>query len=317
MTHHAPETCALLLAALVASTICAGAARANDISFIKTAGKNTNACTLKAPCRSLRRAIAVTAAGGEIRVLDSGFFGNNATIRKSLTISGNGHTVFLGNPVIVNKANAIVTLRGLVLNGLGSADDGIRINAAAAVHIERSVVQGFSQYGIVDDSAGVAVFVSDSISRDNGEHGILMNSPASRLTVDNSHFENNGGHGVVVLNGRATIHRATASGNAFHGIASSGISVSVMSTMAADNASAGFLAGNGGTMTVESSIAHGNGGAGLLVAAGGFGRTSNSTFTGNTIGISNGGTIETRGNNTVRGNGTNLSGGALTQIGGL
>jgi hypothetical protein len=36
------------------------------------------------PCRSLQFAVNIALAGGEIQILDSGFYGNNATINKSL-----------------------------------------------------------------------------------------------------------------------------------------------------------------------------------------------------------------------------------------
>ncbi|MPZ57855.1 MAG: hypothetical protein GEU91_15420, partial [Rhizobiales bacterium] len=242
---------------------------------------------------------------------------NNATVRKSLTISGNGNTVYLGSPITVDKAGAVVALRGLVLDGQGTIDDGISIVAAAAVHIERCVVHGFTQYGINATANGVEVFVIDSVSRDNGSFGLrTLGAGASRLTVDNSRFDSNDATGVVVLGGRATISRSTASGNNY-GIALSNASVAVMSTMVVQNSNTGFTAGSGSTMTVESSVAHGNGVSGLTVGGGGVARISNSTFTSNATGIFNsGGTIETRQNNTVRGNATNVSG-ALTAIGGV
>jgi hypothetical protein len=73
-------------------------------------------------------------------------------------------------------------------------------------------------------------------------------------------------------------------------------------------------------MTLESSVAHGNSN-GLTVGGGGGGggvaRISNCTFTGNERGIlSIGATVETRQNNTVRGNGTNVDA-TLTPFGPL
>jgi hypothetical protein len=46
-------------------------------------------------------------AGGEVQILNSGST-NNATVNKSLTISGGGHTVYLGTNIIINKAGAVV-----------------------------------------------------------------------------------------------------------------------------------------------------------------------------------------------------------------
>ena len=92
-------------------------------------------------------------------------------------------------------------------------------------------------------------------------------------------------------------------------------SVSVISTKAAQNGTDGFQVTNG-SMTVESSLAAGNGVRGLHVVAGGIARIANSTLTDNGTGIRNSGTVETRQNNTVRGNGIDLQGNALTAIGG-
>ena len=93
--------CLAVAAAVTAA--CSAVQAADEVRYISTTGSNANPCTLARPCRSLQRAIGVTPAGGDIHILDSGFYGNNATIRKSLTISSNGNTVLLGNPVVINR----------------------------------------------------------------------------------------------------------------------------------------------------------------------------------------------------------------------
>jgi hypothetical protein len=179
------------------------------------------------------------------------------------------------------------------------------------------VVHGFAQSGVAATSGGVELFVIDSISRDNGGHGLIIDAGSERVTVDNSRFENNGANGVGVLSGRAAISRSIVTGNN-NGIASVTSSVSVLSSIAAHSFCTGFLASPGGTITVDSSVAHGNGGNGLAVNLGGAARISNSTFTSNATGINNiSGTVETRENNTVRGNTNNQVSGALTPIGGI
>jgi hypothetical protein len=71
-----------------------------------------------------------------------------------------------------------------------------------------------------------------------------------------------------------------------------------------------------GEMTVETSVARGNGAAGLLVQDGGTGRVSNSVFTDNQWGLyNNASMLESRGNNTVRGN-VNLPFGTIRSISG-
>ena len=303
------------LALTANAAMAASAAQAADvIRYVSITGKNSNACTLTAPCRTLQRAINFAPTGGEVRILDSGFYGNNATIRKSLTITGNGFTVMLDCPIVVNDAGAVGTLRGLMLDGQGAVTTGIRIDAATAVHVERCVVQGFSGVGIAATAQGVGLFVVNTISRDNGGSGVSTN--AVRLTVDNSRFENNGQSGITVLSSEATIRRSLASGNGTSGIIALLSFAEIASTSAVHNGSAGFSA-QSSTMTIDSSAASGND-AGLRLDSAAIARISNSTFTRNATGISNGGggLVETRANNTVRGNTTDVSG-SLTPIGAL
>ena len=309
----------LILLSLTVGAIAlpAGAAQAADNTrYISITGSNANACTLTAPCRTFQRGVNVTPAGGELRILDSGDFGVNATIKKSLTVTGNGHTVYLGKPITIDDAEAVVALRGLVLNGQGIISTGVNIAAGSAVHIERCVIHNFSGTGIeAAGSTEVELFVFDTTSRDNGGHGLLMAGAAgARATIDNSRFDNNHGTAILVLSGDARIRGSTVSGNVSQGIFVDNATVSVVSTMTSRNPT-GLFVKSGGILTVESSLADGNG-TGLFVT-GSTARISNSTFTRNNNGIVNNGVVETRSNNTVRGNTIDLSGSALTPLGGV
>ena len=309
--------CKLLTAAACATAVYSTTAPAADyIRYVSVTGSDANLCTLAAPCRSLQRGINRTPAGGELRILASGDYGTSASVTKSMTISGNGNTVFAGSPLTINQAGAVVTLRGLVLDGRGMVGHGIEIFAAAAVHIERCVIRGFPGRGIqAAPIEGTEVSVIDSIVRDNGD-GIGIGSPASMATIDNSHFHNNTSSGVLVIHGQTTISRSTASYNHGSGIRVSYGVVDIMSTTATGNDTGFRVQGSGGILTVESSIAHGNNTAGLEVA---YGRAliSNSTFTHNGIGVSNGSLVETRQNNTIRFNGLDVKTQPLAPIGGM
>jgi hypothetical protein len=300
MSIHVRLACKLLVMAACTTAVYATTVHAVDNArYVSITGSNTNACTLAAPCRSLQRGIQATPPGGELRILDTGAYGQNAIVNKSMTISGNGNTVFLAKPIIINQADAVVALRGLVLNGQGAILLGVDISAAATVHIERCVTHSFAGRGISATNAGIKLFVLDSISRDNAGDGLFMGGEfagSSRLTIDNSRFENNGSNGVAVQSGNAAIHRSIVSGNG-----GNGIRIGQVST--------------GGIATVESSVARGNGGAGLQVNSGAIARISNSTFTANAIGVENFGTTQTRQNNSVTGNTTEFSGTALVPIG--
>ena len=140
---------ARLVSAALAGVAFTAAAEAADIRYVSVTGSNKAGCTFAAPCRSLQRGINKTPAGGEVRVLDSGFYGNGAVIDKSITISGGGNTVSLGGSIAIGDAGATVALHGLAIAGAANPGHGVHITAAAAVHIEDCVVQGHAQSGIL------------------------------------------------------------------------------------------------------------------------------------------------------------------------
>ena len=197
-----------------------------QISYVGPTGDDDNPCTRAIdPCRSLQRGINVAPEGGDVRVLGSGEYGS-ATIAKSLTISGNGPTVAVGQ-ITIDNASAVVALRGLNLVGVGHNDfGGVAIFAASAVHIERCTVAHFTMHGIYATAQNLKLFVTDSIMRDNGADGLLMfysnasfhNQGTMTLTFDKSHAENNGGDGVLLRGGVSTFIRSSFSGNHANGI---------------------------------------------------------------------------------------------------
>jgi hypothetical protein len=318
MSSHARIVLTLL--SLTACTVACptGAPATDNARYISITGNNDNNCSLAAPCRTLQRGIKATPAGGDLRILDSGFYGGNATVNKSMTISGNGSTVFLDNPITINNPEAVVALRELVLDGQGTGTDGILISEAASVHIERCVIHGFAEHGINSLGTGLELFVLDSIARNNGFDGLnVAGFGIPRLTVDNSRFENNGSSGISVKFGRGAISRSTASRNGSSGIFVEAALVSIVATVSAHNGNHGFFASLNSSVSIESSLAQANGTAGVFVGSA-TARISNSTFTSNTAGLHNNGTLETRQNNTVRGNTFNVTGNnALTSIGGI
>jgi hypothetical protein len=282
----------------MATGVFVDAAQAGRLSYVSSTGNDANACTLAAPCRTLTHAIAVTTLGGEVRLIDSAGYGASIAIGKSITLSGNGATIFAGR-ITINGASAVVTLRDLTLNGGGtpSGSTGVTIQAAKAVHIEHCTIHGFPAQGVSIES-NVDVFVSDSTVRDNAGEGLFVSGgTAGRLTVANSHFDSNVGGGLLIQGGEAVIDRALVSGN---GVGFAGITV-----------------GDGSNVTLESSVMRGNG-AGLLAFNASTVRISNSVVTQNSgSGISNSGaTVLTRQNNTVSGNGTDVFG-TLTPLGGV
>jgi hypothetical protein len=294
-------------------------ADAHGVRFVASDGNDSNNCTRATPCLTLQRGIDRTPAGSELIVLDSGDFGDGATVSQSITISAAGVVATIGGRITINSADATVVLRGLRVNGAGASGNGIDVIAAAAVHIVDCEVRDFSEHGIAVVTAGAAtkLFISGSVSRNNGFEGLVFLADAGGLlVVDNSRFESNGGSGLDIQFSEAKITRALTAGNAQHGIFQYGGETNITRTTAAHNGLEGYALFGVSQMTLEESVARGNL-TGLRVEDTSTARISNSVLTNNGTGllVAAGATILTRRNNTLWGNITDVSG-TLTRLGG-
>ena len=175
---------------MLSSTFSA-AAEAAGLTFVAANGNDANPCTvITAPCKTLQRAYTVTPINGTINVLTS--LESTLTINKNIIVAGNGVEI-VGSIVIgTSSTNAVVTLRGLALNGAKIYNNGIRIDAAAVVHIEECTVERYNTDGIkLVASTATKLFVSDTVSRDNGGVGLFANDSNALVEVDNSRFQRN------------------------------------------------------------------------------------------------------------------------------
>ena len=289
------------------------------VRFVAATGRDDAPCTRARPCRSLERAITRTPAGGEVQILDSGFYGRNVVVTKSLTISAVGVTATVGaggggNGMTIGSGQAIVVvLRGLQLRGGATTADGIRVTGQTALHVKDSIIEGFGGHGISLTLSNGELFVSDSVSRENGGDGLYSGSAsAAKLTIDSSRFENNGDDGLDIDVAQSSVTRTIISGNTDDGVDLTAGKMNVTWTTSANNGGDGYRSSaNGADLTLEYSVARGNGGAGLFVTVSGDARISNSVFTDNDIGLVNEGTIETRLNNISEGN---VSADAVTTV---
>jgi hypothetical protein len=302
---------ALSLLILALPIVGADHAQAHRVRFIASTGSDANNCTRTAPCLTLQRGIDRSVAGSELIVLDSGDFGDGATIDKSITISAIGVSATIGGSITINGAGVTVALRGLRLNGAGAAADGIAIVDAAAVHIVDCEVQNFTNHGIAAIVVGspTKLFVSGSVSRNNGFEGLVFLAGAGgALTVDNSRFEGNAGSGLDVQFSEARITRTVAAGNGTYGILQLGGTTNVIWTVAAHNGLEGYALFSGGQMTLDHSVARGNL-TGLRVEDGSRARISLCEVTNNGTGLlaATGSKILTRKNNTVWSNTTDVT----------
>ena len=141
---------ALILVALTGTAlgVCAAAPR----TFVASGGNDANSCSLVSPCRSFSAALAQTAAGGEIIVLDSAGYGP-VVIDKAVAITA-PEGVYAGITVptygigvqVAAGASDDVLLRGLSINGQG-AGAGVKLTTALSLVVDRCTIRGFAYAG--------------------------------------------------------------------------------------------------------------------------------------------------------------------------
>ena len=203
-------------------------------TWVSGVGDDANPCSRTAPCKTFAGAISKTATLGEIDALDSGGFGA-VTITRSMTIDGGGNiagvlTSLNGTGIIINApTDAVVALRNLDINGIGTAGNGIRILAAKNVTVDRCQIYGFKGSpgrGISDERNTASpipqLYVNDCYIRDNNG-GIAAASPGSngplRVTIDHTRVQGNSSVGVFGQNSAVIMVRfCNVSGNLSDGV---------------------------------------------------------------------------------------------------
>lgn len=188
-------------------------------TYVSAQGSNNNACNVNAPCRTFAYALTKTASGGSIIVLDSANYGA-VNINKAVNIVNDGHaTATISVPsngvgVTVNLAttNAAVTLRGLTIEGDGSAARGIAFIGTGTLNVLNCVVRGVKQRGIsITASTGGYVLIADTTVTNNTNFGVFATGDGSgSLTLSLSHDKlTNNGSGFHFSGGTAAYGFAT------------------------------------------------------------------------------------------------------------
>jgi hypothetical protein len=284
-------------------------------TWVSGVGDDANPCSRTAPCKTFAGAISKTAAGGIINVLDPGGFGA-VTVTKSITIDGGpveGSILASGtNGVIVNAgATDIVTLRNLTINGTGTTMgyNGIKFLAGSELHVENVNISNFRNsaagngWGILvsPSTAGIRrIYVENCTIQDNGAtttgggiHAIPTNGANVYGVIRNSHITNNYGNGVRVGNNAYfTIDNANISGNKRTGV------FSLASTGWSDITMRGSTISDSGWDAGASAIQADGANAYIQIGT--------NVISNNEIGLlrTNGGHIESFGDNQVTANGT-------------
>jgi hypothetical protein len=306
MCRKLPHPANLLAASLL--FLAAGAARATiSHTWVSSTGSDANACTRNAPCATFAGALTKTTAGGEIDVADASDYGP-VTITKAVSIEAVGVLATIqvtsGNAVTISAgANDTVVLRGLTLDGQGTAADGINFTTGGALYVENSRIHHFTT-GIDFLPTGnitSKLFVTDTIVRNNGSGG----------TGCGVLIQSIGGFAIASIDGLRTE-------NTVCGVKTlDAASVTIRNSVAANNGFSGFSAvesSNAPFVLIENSIATHNGTNGVVSAdltlftlVPPVVRLSNVTVVDNATGLATSGTgkIISFGNNKVDGNSTN------------
>jgi hypothetical protein len=289
---------AFLLAAGLACTLpTAPANAAANRTFVSALGNDANPCTISQPCRTMQAAFNATASNGEIEVLDPTGYGA-LTITRGISIQGHGWASMNAGPggtaITINAgASDKVSLRGLIVEGFGSAITGIRFNTGATLTITDCMVRNFIGAGIdIEPTTPLSYTVADTQMLGNTSGITVLAQPGAKTdgTLRGVIASNNQGSGIFVdtalFDGDATtitIVLSTANGNGT-GFSAQGANVQ---------------------MLVRDSTASSNG-VGIQALASATVRVGHSVVTANGTGLS-GTPISSYGDNHIDGNNPDAS----------
>ncbi|MBC8032325.1 MAG: hypothetical protein H7Z16_19735 [Pyrinomonadaceae bacterium] len=294
----------MLAVAVFVLTVTSMASAQATRTWVSGVGDDVNPCSRTAPCKTYAGAISKTAKDGEISTLDPGGFGT-LTITKSITVNGGGAGQGYGSVLaalapqgfLINITDAAdvrktVRLNWLDINGASTGTDGIRFIAGTALFVENTNIDGFVQEGIDISASSQAInqLHLRNVMIRNVATGININNTstnATQMTLDNVNISKttnclNAGNGSRGQISHSFFSSCTGSGiNSTQGSSPSDIAINDSS-----------ITGSGTGITV---------GAGTRVRAARVVITGN----GNALGVAGGGFVDTGGNNTIMGNGTN------------
>lgn len=244
-------------------------------TWVSGVGDDANPCSRTAPCKTFAGAIAKTAPAGFIDVLDPGGFGA-VTVTKSITIDGGGNLAGVlvagTNGIVISGAGIVVTLRNLSLESSAGNQgiNGIDVIQAAEVHIERCIINGFSNSAILlNNQATPIATISDTTIVDNTNAGIAVWS--GRVSISNLHAYSNANGVVVVGPAVVTVRDSHAFGNAV-GFASivNPAAVLTCERCTTTNNQFGVIVNSGATIRLSDSVVSGNSNSGLCTDGASF-----------------------------------------------
>jgi hypothetical protein len=263
--------------------------------FVASFGNDANDGSRGSPKRNFQAAHNAVAVKGEIVALDTAGYGI-VNITKSVTITAPAGVTalistgaFLNAAVTINAPGAAVSLRGLTIENIDTGFNGVVVNSVAALSLSDCVIQNFITDGIdFQPTADAVLLMTHCTVRACGGNGCYL-APTGGITgasLDGCQLESSA-EGLLV------------SGNVF---------CTARDTIAAMNTN-GFDARNNAVLNLQLCTASGNG-AGVSSLNNATVKVDACTVSDNTsAGFSqgSGGTIFSRGNNTLSGNAGNTA----------
>ncbi|HEY8031150.1 MAG TPA: hypothetical protein VIF02_01915 [Methylocella sp.] len=287
------------------------AAALSGRTWVSGHGTDSGACTLAAPCKTFAFALTQTAPPGEIDVLDPGAFGK-VTIPSSISIINDGVGVAAigigsGDAITITAgATDSIHLRGLIIEGVTGATNGIVFKSGGNLAIENCVLRNFVGSGIsISPSTSSSFSVSNTIASNNNVGIIVQPTGSAALTGVFSNTTATTNLNGIVVNGAGTTGTLNVS------IADSNLS----NNSSGSGVLANSVAANPPVNVMLRNVVASNNGGGLVAQSNTIFRVAHSVITGNTTGVSlaGGGIINSYGDNDIDGN-TSDNTGVLTVI---
>ena len=275
-------------------------------TFVSPTGNDSSKdCSITAPCRTFKAALAATNAGGEISVLGTADYGT-LTVNKAITIvNGDGFEAgimvpFNGKGIWITAGpNDAVNLRGLTIEG-GAA--GIWFDTGQSLTIDNCMIHGADVAISFGPTATSNLLVSNSLLVDNHVGALVAGLGSGTVSavfnrVQASHNGGVGGIGILVS-----------------GVDSTGpeVKVTVYDSIASANGDSGFFvttrSGYAATTLMLLNSVAANNDRGLVAVGGATIRVAHSAVTGNNLGwdaSTGGGVVQSYDNNYIDGNHSN------------
>jgi hypothetical protein len=226
----------LLVLALACALFASPAHAQRARVFVASYGSDSNPCTFGSPCKTFQHAINTVAYGGEITAINSAGFGI-ANITQAVTIdAAPGVAAGIaaspsGAAILINAGvNDTVILRGLTLEGAGTAGTGIQFNSGARLEVIGCTIQNYLFAGLfigaqspttalvantivtgVPNLAEGAIFLYtytggslvaalDQVTVADSYNGIQSSVGGGpiEVVISNSHVDNNTNAGIII-----------------------------------------------------------------------------------------------------------------------